>query len=93
MESQLQQWLANCASGQRLYAVLSSVSDAQPLKHYYQLDGSNVAEGIYHYTAYKDWHEVMPYLVELSVNSPFLAWVSEASSTDWGWLAVSEQPR
>ncbi|CAI1583975.1 DUF4123 domain-containing protein [Serratia fonticola] len=93
MESQLQQWLAHCASGQRLYAVLSSVSDAQPLKHYYQLDGSRVAEGIYHYTSYKDWHEVMPYLVELSVNSPFLAWVSEASSTDWGWLAVSEQPR
>lgn len=93
MESQLQQWLANCASGQGLYAVLSSVSDAQPLKHYYQLDGSNVAEGIYHFTAYQDWHEVMPYLVELSVNSPFLAWVSEASSTDWGWLAVSEQPR
>jgi hypothetical protein len=93
MESQLQQWLAHSASGQRLYAVLSSVSDAQPLKRYYQLDGSRVAEGIYHYTAYKDWHEVMPYLVELSINSPFLAWVSETSSTDWGWLAVSEQPR
>lgn len=93
MDSPLQQWLASSASGQRLYAVLSSVSDAQPLKHYYQLDGSRVAEGIYHYTAYKDWHEVMPYLVELSVNSPFLAWVSDTSATDWGWLAVSEQPR
>jgi hypothetical protein len=92
MESRLQQWLANSASGQRLYAVLSSVSDARPLKHYYQLDGSRVAEGIYHYTAYKDWHEVMPYLIELSVNSPFLAWVNNTSSTDWGWLAVSEQP-
>ncbi|VTR44796.1 Uncharacterised protein [Serratia fonticola] len=45
MESQLQQWLANCASGQRLYAVLSSVSDAQPLKHYYQLDGSALQKG------------------------------------------------
>lgn len=93
MDSQLQQWLANSASGHRLYAVLSNVSDAQPLKHYYQLDGSRVAEGIYHYTAYKDWHEVMPYLVELSVNSPFLAWVNETPATDWGWLAVSEQPR
>ncbi|AYH01038.1 DUF4123 domain-containing protein [Pectobacterium parmentieri] len=92
MDLKLQQWLSQSAPGLRLYAVLSNVSNAQPLKYYYQLDGSHTAQGIYCNTAYKDWNEVMPYLVELSSNSPFLDWVSSTSSIDWGWLAMSDQP-
>ena len=75
-----------------LYAVLSNVSDAQSVKNYYVTDGSQTPHGLYTGTPYTNWHSVMPMIVQLDENSPFLNWVSQTEYQNWGWLARSHLP-
>lgn len=75
-----------------LYAVLAGACDAAPLQHYYQLDGRETPRGLYLGTPYEDWHPVMPYLVALDKESPFIEWAQGAEARDWGWIVASEQP-
>lgn len=75
-----------------LYAVLSNVSDAQSVKNYYVTDGSQTPYGLYTGTPYTNWHSVMPMIVQLDENSPFLNWVSQTEYQNWGWLARSHLP-
>ncbi|VVP43328.1 hypothetical protein PS880_04962 [Pseudomonas fluorescens] len=77
---------------EQLYAVFSSTSDADPLTVYRQLSGTDVPVALWDKTPYASWTPVMPYLVAIAPNSPFLDWVAEVDAQDWGWLAVSCQP-
>lgn len=73
-----------------IYAILSSVSDAEPVRHYTELDGKNMLHPLYANTAYAQWYPVMPYLVRLSPKSRFWQWIETTKSDDWGWLFASE---
>jgi hypothetical protein len=86
-----QVWLSESPllSGERLYAVISNASDADPLKAYYQHDAAAELQPIWSGTPYADWQPVMPYLAELKPNAGFLQWIGETDALDWGWLAVS----
>ncbi|WP_156566929.1 DUF4123 domain-containing protein [Metakosakonia massiliensis] len=84
------QWLdITASSNMPLYAVLSKVSDANPLREYYIHDGNDTPVGLYRATPYADWTETMPVIVRLDEHSPFLKWVEETEHKDWGWLARS----
>ncbi|KTT48324.1 hypothetical protein SB11R_15555 [Pseudomonas oryzihabitans] len=79
--------------GERLYAVLGNASAAAPLRHYYQRSPAADALPLWQGTPYARWQAVMPYLAPLSPDDPFLDWIADQSENDWGWLAVSAQPK
>ncbi|WP_394560154.1 DUF4123 domain-containing protein [Aquipseudomonas alcaligenes] len=83
-------WLeAEWRDGQRLYVVMGNASEAGPLQAYYQQRSASLPLPIWSGTPYAGWQEVMPYLSDLELDSPFLDWVNEAPTQDWGWLALS----
>ena len=86
----LAEWVAVQTSP--LYAVLAGASDAAPLQHYYQLDGRHTPRGLYLGTPYHDWLPVMPYLVELDKESPFIEWAETTDARDWGFILATAQP-
>lgn len=93
MTLSLHEWVTITAtSGMPLYAVLSNVSDAQAVKNYYITDGSQTPYGLYSQTPYSNWFSLMPMLVRLEENSPFIQWAAQTPAKDWGWLARSHLP-
>lgn len=86
-----QQWLADnpLLTGERLYAVISSTSNADPLAAYRQRGGIEPPIALWAETPYADWLPVMPYLLSLTPDSEFVQWVAQTDADDWGWLAVS----
>lgn len=89
----LAEWCAITAtSSMPLYAVLSNVSDAQAVKHYYMIDGTQTPHGLCTGTPYSNWQSVMPMIVQLDEQSPFLDWINQTQYQDWGWLARSHLP-
>lgn len=86
-----QQWLTDnpLRPGERLYAVISSASDADPLAACRQRGGIEPPIALWAETPYADWLPVMPYLLSLTPDSGCLQWVAETDVDDWGWLAVS----
>ena len=86
-----QEWLAArpLVDDERLYAVFSSVSEADPLRTWCRLGEPRPPQPLWQGTPYAGWHQVMPYLARLPADSTFLDWVGEAKAEDWGWLAVS----
>ncbi|MEB0207477.1 DUF4123 domain-containing protein [Pseudomonas sp. CCC3.1] len=86
-----QQWLADnpLLAGERLYAVISSTSNADPLAAYRQRGGIEPPIALWAETPYADWLPVMPYLLSLTPDSEFVQWVAQTDADDWGWLAVS----
>ncbi|CAD5737779.1 DUF4123 domain-containing protein [Escherichia coli] len=86
----LHQWRdITATTGMPLYAILSGVSDACPIREYYRHDGSHTPVGLYSATPYANWTEIMPVIVPLDEHSPFLKWVESTECKDWGWLARS----
>ncbi|PXY95109.1 hypothetical protein DKK76_02660, partial [Frischella perrara] len=78
MTLSLHDWVTITAtSGMPLYAVLSNVSDAQAVKNYYITDGSQTPYGLYSQTPYSNWFSLMPMLVRLEENSPFIQWAAQ----------------
>ncbi|EGN3772127.1 DUF4123 domain-containing protein [Salmonella enterica] len=80
-------WLRQLSTDHYLYALLSGSSISEALSCYYQLDGSHTPEGIWLNTPYRDWSDVMPRLVLLNKDSPFIDWVNKQTEQSWGWLA------
>lgn len=82
---------ASQASGNRssVYLVLSGTSAAKPVQHFYATDGLT-AVPLFQGTQYAGWHEVMPFLVQVTEASGFLDWIDETDSVDWGWGLVSD---
>lgn len=74
---------------ERLFVVLSSVSNAKPLNVWRALVPGVLPQPIWAGTPYYEWNEVMPYVGIIDPSSPFLDWIATTESTDWGWLAVS----
>lgn len=82
-------WINQFSVEHRLYALLSGPAISKALSHYYQLDGRESPEGIWLNTPYRNWHEVMPRLVMIHKDSPFLDWASKQTEQSWGWLALA----
>ncbi|MEP1213494.1 MAG: DUF4123 domain-containing protein [Marinobacter sp.] len=72
-----------------VYLVLSGTSAAKPVQHFYATDGLT-ALPLFQGTQYAGWHEVMPFLVQVTDTSEFLDWIGETDSVDWGWGLVSD---
>lgn len=88
------EWLAAhpLAEGETLYLVLGAASEAAPgIAYYQQQSNPPVLLPLWRNTPYAGWSEVMPHVVALSTESPFLQWIERTDADDWGWLAVSEQ--
>lgn len=86
----LSQWLeVTQESHMPLYAVLAKTGASNAVAEYYRHDGSHTPHGLYTRTPYADWFSVMPMIVPLSENSPFLSWIENTKHKDWGWLARS----
>ncbi|WP_190294893.1 DUF4123 domain-containing protein [Marinobacter sp. R17] len=82
--------LASRRPDDNLYLVLSGTSECQPVRQYFEHDGSN-ALPLYMGTPYASWQEVMPYLATMRADSPFLGWLKNESKPDWGWAALSTE--
>jgi Domain of unknown function (DUF4123) len=74
---------------ERLYLVMSSASDAHPLKAFLQTLPMRHPLPIWRDTPYATWDPVMPYVIELTPDNSFLDWIVNTDADDWGWLAVS----
>ncbi|TGN38855.1 DUF4123 domain-containing protein [Marinobacter confluentis] len=72
-----------------LYLVLSGTSEAKPVRHFYGTDGLT-AVPLFQGTPYAGWHEVMPFLVQVTDTSGFLDWVDDTDAADWGWGLISD---
>jgi len=79
-------------SGKELnfYLILSGTSKVNGLENFY-LQGGSGAKPLWLNTPYRDWEEVMPYLVNIDSDSPFLDWLEEQQPVfpDWGLLVAS----
>lgn len=83
-------WVQAQSINAKIYAIFSGTSKADALKRYFECsEESHSVRGLYNNTPYQEWHAVMPYLAEISPDSPFLKWINQTSFTDWGWLASS----
>ena len=71
-----------------IYLVLSGTSASKPVRHFYVMDGLT-ALPLFQGTQYAGWHEVMPFLAQVTETSAFLGWIDESDSADWGWGLVS----
>ncbi|WP_419866589.1 DUF4123 domain-containing protein [Pseudomonas fluorescens] len=80
------EWLASepLTASERLFAVFSNASEANPRKAWRE-----PASPIWAETIYAEWEAVMPYVGIVAADSKFLHWVATTESQDWGWLAVS----
>lgn len=88
-KTNIELWVEQFPVENRLYALLSGPAISEALSHYYQLDGRDSPEGIWLNTPYREWHDVMPRLVSLHKDSPFLDWVAKQTDQSWGWLALA----
>lgn len=72
------------------FCVLSGTSKINGLENFYKLGGSG-AKPLWLNTPYSDWEEVMPYLVNIDSDSPFLDWLEEQQPVfpDWGLIVAS----
>jgi|SRR5690554_3574763 len=75
----------------RAYAVLSGTSEPKPVQHFFRTDGLTTLP-LFMGTPYAGWHEVMPFLAQITSASAFLDWVDTTDSEDWGWGFVSNEP-
>lgn len=88
-KTNIELWIEQFPVENRLYALLSGPAISEALSHYYQLDGRDSPEGIWLNTPYREWHDVMPRLVSIHKDSPFLDWVAKQTDQSWGWLALA----
>lgn len=88
--NQLNEWIATHSTKyNHLYAILAGTATSDALTNYGRLDGAYSPEGIWLNTPYQQWYDLMPYIVKLSPQSPFLTWLSNTTTCNWGWLAFS----
>ena len=78
---------------ERLFAVFSSASSAEPFKAWQRSITAQAPSPIWADTAYAEWEPVMPYVGIVAAGGEFLEWVATTEFRDWGWLAVSSAPQ
>ncbi|MFP8966457.1 DUF4123 domain-containing protein [Pokkaliibacter sp. CJK22405] len=85
----LDTWIASIPASQHLYLLLSGTCADNPIAAYEQWDGSKHFHPLYTQDDYNRWTQVMPYLVAIAKDSPFLEWIKTTEAKDWGWLCTS----
>jgi hypothetical protein len=70
------------------FVVLNTTSTANPERYFYQHQGHD-AQGIWLGTPYAEWREVMPVIAPISATHPFLDWIEDQASDDWGMVVGS----
>ncbi|MGF1688415.1 DUF4123 domain-containing protein [Photobacterium japonica] len=91
-EQALTQWLAEVPASHHIYAVVSGVCDTKPFERYQALESQPNSVLLYTTDPYRMWVDVMPRLVLVEKDSPFLDWCASQPSREWGWLLSTEQP-
>lgn len=74
-----------------VYVVLSGTSESKPVQNFFRTDGLT-ALPLFMGTSYAGWHDVMPFLAQITTASAFIEWIEESNSTDWGWGLISRAP-
>lgn len=84
-------WLAQqpIQENEHLYLIISAASEVDALQALRTSVPVHPLLPIWSETPYATWQPVMPYVTKLDPGSPFLSWIAETDSLDWGWLAVS----
>ncbi|MEI8608814.1 DUF4123 domain-containing protein [Enterovibrio sp. Hal110] len=71
------------------YAIFNGTSEENALKHFYRL-GGNDAKPLWSGTIYAEWHDVMPYMADVSDHAAFLNWEQQEAPDDWGIIITTE---
>lgn len=71
------------------YAIFNGTSEENALKHFYRL-GGNDAKPLWSGTVYAEWHDVMPYMADVSNHATFLNWEQQEAPDDWGIIITTE---
>lgn len=71
------------------YVILNETSDIDPQRWFYSKGGTGT-QGLWLNTPYAKWYEVMPNIAQISTDHPFLDWIANESSQDWGMLVGSQ---
>lgn len=74
---------------EKLYAIFSNASSAEPFKAWQRSITAQAPSPIWADTAYAEWEAVMPFVGIVAADGEFLEWVASTESRNWGWLAVS----
>ncbi|MGF1725257.1 DUF4123 domain-containing protein [Photobacterium nomapromontoriensis] len=91
-EQALAQWLADVPLSDQIYAVVSGVCETEPFERYQALEPRPHFSPLYTIEPYDMWLDVMPRLVAIEKESPFLDWCAAQPSREWGWLLSSPLP-
>ncbi|MFL7026817.1 DUF4123 domain-containing protein [Enterovibrio norvegicus] len=73
----------------KTYAIFNGTSEENALKHFYRL-GGNDAKPLWSGTVYAEWHDVMPYMADVSDHAAFLNWEQQEAPDDWGIIITTE---
>ncbi|MCC4797671.1 hypothetical protein BCT30_22575 [Enterovibrio norvegicus] len=71
------------------YAIFNGTSEENALKHFYRLGGHD-AKPLWSGTVYAEWHDVMPYMADVSDHAAFLTWEQQEAPDDWGIIITTE---
>lgn len=70
------------------YAIFNGTCDDKALADFYRF-GGNDAKPLWSGTPYAEWHEVMPYIADVSHLPDFITWTEQEANEDWGILVAS----
>ncbi|CZF80589.1 hypothetical protein GCE9029_02078 [Grimontia celer] len=70
------------------YAIFNGTCDDKALADFYRF-GGNDAKPLWSGTPYAEWHEVMPYIADVSHMPDFITWTEQEANEDWGILVAS----
>lgn len=73
------------------YAIFNGTSNHKALADFYRF-GGNDAKPLWHGTPYAEWHDVMPYIADVSPFPDFIHWTENDAPEDWGMLVSSTRP-
>lgn len=80
--------MAALENGLHLYAITNQTSPSKPLAHFSSSANSH-NKPLWLGTPYRNWFEVMPTLIALPVDDPFVDWVEQVQPEDWGMFVLS----
>ena len=71
-----------------VFALLNKTSDSQPVSHF-SSSSQTLSKPLWLDTQYREWFEVMPMLIQVPLDDPFIQWVEQERPVDWGMFVVS----
>ncbi len=72
----------------RHFAVFNGTNNKAAFHEFYRFGGED-AKPLWSGTPYAEWHELMPYIAEVTALPQFIRWTESEADEDWGMIASS----